>query len=404
MSMSQRVFITGFGIISSIGKNAEENFQSLVKGKHGFRSLQVLDTAHRDSLSACEIKLEDQELSALAYVPFHEGFTRTSLLGLISLQEAIQSAALSPAEVKSSGLVSATTTGGIREFEQFYYELMNPERQGDFVRFTDTATSGEHCERMADHVGIRRYLGTVSTACSSSANALMHGAQLIKNNKLDRVICGGTEALSKFTVNGFNALMILDKEHCRPFDTTRNGLNLGEGAAYIVLESEAEVNRKKRTPVAELKGYGNANDAFHQTASSPDGAGAFSAMKLALSSAHLTPADIDYVNAHGTATENNDLSEGLGMKRIFGTHIPHFSSTKPYTGHTLAAAGSIEAVYCLMAIKHGIIWPNLNYKNIMPELGIEPVTVLKQEMKLKNVLSNSFGFGGNTSSLLLASV
>jgi 3-oxoacyl-(acyl-carrier-protein) synthase len=402
--MSQRVFITGFGIISSIGNNAEENFQSLVKGKYGFGSLEVLNTVHRDSLSACEIKLEDQELSTLADVPIHEGFTRTSLLGLISLQEAIQNASLSPEEVKSSGLVSATTTGGIREFEQFYHELMDPERRGDFVRFTDTATSGEHCERMADRVGIRRYLGTISTACSSSANALMHGAQLIKNNKLDRVICGGAEALSKFTVNGFNALMILDKEHCRPFDTTRNGLNLGEGAAYIVLESEAEVNRKKRTPVAELKGYGNANDAFHMTASSPDGAGAFSAMELALSSAQLQPADIDYVNAHGTATENNDLSEGLGMKRLFGPGIPHFSSTKPYTGHTLAAAGSIEAVYCVMAIRHGIIWPNLNYKNIMPELGIEPVTVLKQKIKLKNVLSNSFGFGGNTSSLLLTSV
>jgi 3-oxoacyl-(acyl-carrier-protein) synthase len=404
MSMSQRVFITGFGIITSIGKNAEENFQSLVKGRYGFGPLEVLNTIHRQSLSACEIKLEDQELCKLTGVPLREGFTRTALLGLVSLQEAIQSAALSPDEVRSSGLISATTTGGIREFEKYYYELMDPDQQGDFVRFTDTATSGEHCERMADSIGIKRYLGTVSTACSSSANALMHGAQLIKNNKLERVICGGTEALSKFTVNGFNALMILDKDHCRPFDITRKGLNLGEGAAYIVLESEAEVGRKKRKPIAELKGYGNANDAFHQTASSPDGAGAFSAMKKAISSAHLQPDDVDYINAHGTATENNDLSEGLGMKRLFGNDIPYFSSTKPYTGHTLAAAGSVEAAYCLMAIKHEVIWPNLNYKNIMPELGIEPVTVLKKEMTLKNVLSNSFGFGGNTSSLLLASV
>jgi 3-oxoacyl-(acyl-carrier-protein) synthase len=404
MSMSQRVFITGLGIITSIGKNAEQNFQSLVTGKYGFGSLEVLDTIHRDSLSACEIKLEDRALSDLAGVPLNEGFTRTSLLGLISLQEAIQSAGLSPADVKSSGLISATTTGGIREFEKYFYELMDPKLRGDLVRFTDTATSGEHCERIADHVGIRRYLGTISTACSSSANSIMHGAQLIKNNKLDRAICGGTEALSKFTLNGFNALMILDKEHCRPFDSTRSGLNLGEGAAYLVLESEAEVNRKNRTPIAELKGYGNANDAFHQTASSPDGAGAFSAMQLAFASAKLQPGNVDYVNAHGTATENNDLSEGLGMKRLFGNEIPYFSSTKPYTGHTLAAAGSIEAVYCLMAIKHGMIWPNLNYRNIMPELGIEPVTTLKKQMKLKNVLSNSFGFGGNTSSILLASV
>jgi 3-oxoacyl-[acyl-carrier-protein] synthase-1 len=402
--MSERVFITGFGIITSIGKNAAENSRSLAQGKFGFGLLQVLESVHRDSIAACEIKINDQELCALAGVGFQEGFTRTALLGLIALKEAIKNTGLSLAEIRSSGLVSATTTGGIREFEKYYYELMDPQLRGDFVRFTDTATSGEHCERMADHLGIKKYLGTISTACSSSANSLMHGAQLIKNHKLDRVICGGSEALSKFTVNGFNALMILDKEHCRPFDSTRNGLNLGEGAAYIVLESEKEVARSGRKPIAELKGYGNANDAFHQTASSPEGVGAFNAMQLALQSGGVTPEQIDYINAHGTATENNDLSEGLGMKRLFGDHLPYFSSTKPYTGHTLAAAGSIEAAYCLMSIQQDVIWPNLNYKNQMPELGIEPVKELKQKITLKNVLSNSFGFGGNTSSLLLASV
>lgn len=402
--MSERVFITGFGIITSIGSNAEENFQSLVERKYGFGTLEILDTVHRQSLSACEIKLDEQQLCTLAGVKIHEGFTRTAILGLIALQEAINHARLTSEEVHQSGLISATTTGGIREFEQFYYELMDPEIRGDFVRFTDTATSGEHCERIADRVGIRKYLGTISTACSSSANALMHGAQLIKNKKLDRVICGGSEALSKFTVNGFNTLMILDKDHCRPFDSTRNGLNLGEGAAYIVLESETSVTRCKKTPIAEFKGYGNANDAFHQTASSPDGAGAFSAMRLALASAQISPKDVDYINAHGTATENNDLSEGLGMKRLFNGSIPDFSSTKPYTGHTLAAAGSVEAVYSLMAIQKSMIWPNPNFKNSMPELGVEPVKDLKQKNNLKYVLSNSFGFGGNTSSLLLASV
>jgi 3-oxoacyl-[acyl-carrier-protein] synthase-1 len=402
--MSERVFITGFGIITSIGNNAEENFQSLVARKYGFGSLEILDTMHRQSLPACEIKLDEQQLCALSGVNAHEGFTRTSLLGIIALQEAINHAGLTSKEVHQSGLISATTTGGIREFEQFYYELMDPERHGDFIRFTDTATSGEHCERIADRVGIRKYLGTISTACSSSANALMHGAQLIKNKKLERVICGGSEALSKFTVNGFNTLMILDKEHCRPFDSTRNGLNLGEGAAYIVLESETAVIRNKKTAIAELKGYGNANDAFHQTASSPDGAGAFSAMRQALSLAQIAPKDVDYINAHGTATENNDLSEGLGMKRLFNDTLPDFSSTKPYTGHTLAAAGSVEAVYSLMAIQKRMIWPNLNFNNSMPELGVEPVKELKQKRNLKYVLSNSFGFGGNTSSLLLASV
>lgn len=402
--MSERVFITGFGIITSIGNNSEENLQSLKKGKFGFGSLEILETVHKHSLPACEIKLNEKELCALAGVNIEEGFTRTSLLGLIALNEAIRQAQLSEEEVVSSGLISATTTGGIREFEQFFYGLIDPLAVGDFIRFTDTATSGEHCERIADHLGIRGYRGTINTACSSSANALMQGAQLIKNKKLDRVICGGTEALSKFTINGFNSLMILDPEHCRPFDTTRNGLNLGEGAAFIVLESESEVIKKKKTPIAELKGYGNANDAFHQTASSPDGAGAYSAMQHALSSAGIQPADVNYINAHGTATENNDISEGLGIKRLFGEHLPEFSSTKPYTGHTLAAAGTVEGVYCLMSLQHGMIWPNLNYKNPMPELGIEPTKHLLENQNLKYVLSNSFGFGGNTSSLLLASV
>ena len=402
--MIQRVFITGFGIITSIGKNAEENFRSLVNRSHGYGPIEILDTIHRSSIAACEIKLTDEQLCSLAGVKPNEGFTRTSLLGLIALKEAIQGADLSQDEIKNSGLVSATTTGGIREFETYFDELMDAGKQGDFVRFTDTATSGEHCERMADLVGIKKYLGTISTACSSSANSIMHGAQLIRNNKLERVICGGAEALSKFTLNGFNTLMILDNDHCRPFDATRNGLNIGEGAAYLVLESESALLKSGKKALAEVKGYGNANDAFHQTASSPDGAGAFLAMKLALNLAGIKPDDVDYINAHGTATENNDLSEGLGIKRLFAESIPLFSSTKPYTGHTLAAAGCVEAVFCLMALKQEMIWPNLNYRNAIPDLNIDPVTELKTGSKLKNVLSNSFGFGGNTSSLLLASV
>lgn len=401
--MSERVFITGYGIITSIGNNAEENFQSLVNRKVGFGPLEFLDTVHKQTLPACEIKLNEKSLCELAGVESNEGFTRTSLLALIALKEAIRHAELSDEEVASSGLISATTTGGIREFEHYFEELMDPSADGGFVQFTDTATSGEHCDKIAERLGIRRYLGTISTACSSSANSLMHGAQMIRHKKLDHVICGGSEALSKFTLNGFNTLMILDKEHCRPFDVSRKGLNLGEAAAYIVLESESAVTKKNKKVIAELKGYGNANDAFHQTASSPDGAGAYNAMHQALSTAGILPSEVGYINAHGTATENNDISEGLGIKRLFNEGVPAFSSTKPYTGHTLAAAGSVETVYCLMSLQHGLLWPNVNYKNIMPELGIEPVKDLSNK-NLKYVLSNSFGFGGNTSSILLAAV
>ena len=198
--------------------------------------------------------------------------------------------------------------------------------------------------------------------------------------------------------------MILDPEHCRPFDNSRKGLNLGEGAAYLVLAAENVVDRISKKPLAELLGYGNTNDAFHQTASSPEGVGAFHAMKKALDTAKISPSAVSYINAHGTATENNDLSEGLAIQKLFEGKVPPFSSTKPYTGHTLAAAGSVEAAICLMSFQHQVIFPNINFEQKMTELTITPEKELLQNKKLDYILSNSFGFGGNTSSLLFGSV
>ncbi|MDD4215686.1 MAG: beta-ketoacyl-[acyl-carrier-protein] synthase family protein, partial [Bacteroidales bacterium] len=240
--------------------------------------------------------------------------------------------------------------------------------------------------------------------CSSSANAIMYASRLIKNNILDIAFAGGTDSLTRFTVNGFNTLMILDKNHCRPFDAGRAGLNIGEGAGYVVLVSEKVLNETQKEAFAEVKGYGNANDAYHQTASSPDGQGAFLAMSKAMSMSGLQPYEIDYINVHGTGTGNNDLSEGIAMKRIFGDHVPLFSSTKPFTGHTLGAAGGIEAIISILAIKNKLVFPNLNFKEPIPELNISPVTRLTENVKVTNVLSNSFGFGGNNSSLILSEV
>jgi 3-oxoacyl-(acyl-carrier-protein) synthase len=402
--MSRRVFVTGYGIITAIGKNAQENFESLCARKCGYGKIEILETLHRDDLPACEIKLTDDQLCTIAQVPANKGYTRTALLGIIAAREAMLMAGLTQEEIKRAGILSATTTGGIRELEKYYYELQDHSVHGVFEPFSDGANAGEHTERIAELFGIKGYLGTVSTACSSSANTIMMGAELIKNGVLEIGICGGTEALSKFTLNGFNTLLILDKEQCRPFDQTRSGLNLGEGASYLVLESEESIAKSGRNPIAEVLGYGNTNDAFHQTASSPDGAGALNAMQNALTTGNVKPASIDYINAHGTATENNDLSEGLAIQKLFSDRVPRFSSTKPYTGHTLAAAGGIEATYCMMAIQNSIIFPSINFSKPMEELSITPEKELIKNMKLDFVLSNSFGFGGNASSLLFASV
>jgi 3-oxoacyl-[acyl-carrier-protein] synthase-1 len=230
----------------------------------------------------------------------------------------------------------------------------------------------------------------------------MFGARLIQSGRLDRVIVGGTDALAKFTINGFKTLMILSDSYNTPFDNDRKGLNLGEAAAFLVLESDEVVTKQNKKVLARVAGFGNANDAFHQTASSENGDGAFLAMEKAFKVSGLNPSDIDYINVHGTATPNNDLSEGRAIIRIYGeTNVPDFSSTKPFTGHTLAAAAAIEAVFSVLAIQNSVVFPNLNFTTPMSEFDLVPQTVIKNK-NIDHVLSNSFGFGGNCSTLIFS--
>ncbi len=228
----------------------------------------------------------------------------------------------------------------------------------------------------------------------------MYAARLIEDGKLDLAIAGGTDAMSLFTLNGFNSLMILDSRPCMPYDENRKGLNLGEGAGYVVLVSDRVAATLTKKPTVKLTGYANANDAFHQTASSPEGKGNFLAMQGALAMSGLEAGDIDYINLHGTGTPNNDVSEGTAIQKIFGDKVPKSSSTKAFTGHTLGACGAIEAIFSILAIEEKMIFPNLRFKTPMKELNFIPVTELMENVDVKSVLSNSFGFGGNCSSLI----
>ena len=399
-----RIYVTGMGIITSIGLDTDEHLDSLLSLRTGFGKIELLPTVHSDTLPAFEIKLTDSVLCRLAGVPEGEGYSRTALLGIISVKEALRSAQINDIKEARTGLISSTTVGGMREFEAHYPDLLDTGKEGPFMQFAHVVDTGEHAERIADFFGIREYVNTVSTACSSASNAIILGAELIKHGKLDRVICGGSDVLSKFTLNGFNSLMILDKGHSRPFDATRSGVNLGEGAAYIILESGEMVKKHPKKIWGELTGYSNSNDAYHQTASSPDGDGALLSMQRALNMAGLKTSDIHYINCHGTATENNDLSEALAIQNLFGEHIPPFASTKPYTGHTLAAAGGVEAIFSLLSINHDVAFPNLNFANQMPEITITPLKALTKGIPITNILSNSFGFGGSNTSLLFSKV
>lgn len=399
--MPQRIFVTGLGIITGIGNNLAETKDSLFHLRTGIGKIQFLDTNLMDEIPVSEVKCSLEECFQLAGIPVTEGYSRNALLGIIAAKEAYRDARIGDFPGLRTGLISGTTVGGMDRCELYYEDFLTNDSRNIYIDSYDCADS---TEKIADILEIKDYLTTISTACSSSANAIQLGARMIRNGDLDRVVAGGTESLTKFHLNGFNALKILDKEPCKPFDEKRNGINLGEGAAYIVLESEESVKQSGKPVICELTGWGNSCEAFHQTASSPDGIGAYLAMKKALEMSGLNVADIDYINAHGTGTDNNDISEGRAIEKLFGTEVPPISSTKPYTGHTTSAAGSTEAIIAILCLLEQVIWPNLNFSEPMKELHFSPVKELLIGRKVNHVMSNSFGFGGNDTSLIFSKV
>ena len=397
--MSQRIFVTGIGIISGIGNNVDETLQALREKKSGVAEIKYLKTNHKGVIPVSEVKLSEDELIGKVGLDKNLPLTRSTLIGIIAAHEAVQSAGINNIKEYRTGLISGTTVGGMDKSEHFYKDLLETTNH---IKYIETHDCGDSTERIADYVGIKDFVSTTSTACSSAANSMILGARMIKNGLLDRVVAGGIESLTKYHMNGFNTLMILDREACKPFDENRKGLNLGEGAAFLVLESEEIVKKTGKKVLAELTGYGNSCEAFHQTASTPEGKGAYAAMKEALDRSGLKPEQIDYINAHGTGTDNNDLSEGRAIEKLFGHDMPKVSSTKSYTGHTTSAAGGVEAVISVLSIQHNTIFPNLNFKEQMKELTFKPVTELLENVKVDHVLSNSFGFGGNNSALIFS--
>lgn len=391
------IFITGTGVVSAIGVGKEETLASLRAGKTGIGKMKYLSSIHSD-LPVGEVPLSNEEMVqklGIAESLFH---TRSALMGRLALREALEEAGLKGDALKEAHFISATTVGGMDRRETYYEQEKVCNNNYAIIA---THNCGTCSEMIAEGFGEFASLSTASTACSSATNAIITGANMLRCGLADIVVVGGTECLTKFHLNGFNALMILDAQQCRPFDRDRAGLNLGEGAAYLVMETEASMRKRGAKPLCVLSGYGNACDAFHQTASSPDGDGAFLAMQEALQLAGMKPEDIQYINAHGTGTPNNDESEGHAILRVFGDHLPPVSSTKSFTGHTTSASGSIEAIFCILALQHQFLPPNINWKTPI-EGGIIPVTDQQPKEEIRHILSNAFGFGGNDSSIILS--
>lgn len=390
-----RVLITGMGVISAIGNTVAENHEALIQGRCGIMRATRLSSKYSGLLPFGEITISDDVLKEKLDVT-DAGATRTTLLALHAFKEAVADAGLTNEALISpdTALIGATTVGGMCLMDELYRDA-NSHINSPFSASYDCASVNMFLQKRYGMMGI---INTINTACSSSANAIMYGARLVRNGLAKRVIVGGVDSLSKFTINGFNALHILSDRHCAPFDLNRNGLNLGEGAAFLVLEKEEDCSGKK--VYAALSGYCNSNDAFHPSSLSDEGNGPFLAMKGALAKAQLDKALIGFINAHGTGTENNDEVESKAMLRLF-EEPPAFASTKSNTGHTLGASGAIEAVYSVLNLVHQEIYPGLHFEQPILSTRLQPVQTYTKK-SIQHVMSNSFGFGGNCTSLIFS--
>lgn len=439
--------ISGYGIVSAIGIGTDDVMASLQAGCTGIGPMRHLPSRHSE-LPVGEVRLSNDDMKLQLGIQPETIVSRTTLMGALAIRQAMQHAGWPSADKeqrersKERGarkgrrvvVINGTTVGGMDVTEHYYQRMLTDDRLLPLFAKHDC---GSTTREMADLAGLKdAEVCTISTACSSALNAIILGAEMLKQGEADVVIAGGAEALTLFHLNGFHSLMILDPRQCRPFDKERAGLNLGEGAAFVVMTaspcpskvgenhnekaSSSSANdatrlacsQEKRSDAAPtpsegavgdyafIVGYANHCDAFHQTASSPQGEGAYLAMRDAIRMAGLRPNDIHYVNAHGTGTPNNDASESEALRRVFGPHMPPVSSTKGFTGHTTSASGAIETVISIMALQQGFIPMNLGFST-HDEACITP-SMVNNQWPMVNVLCNSFGFGGNDSSLIIS--
>ena len=383
------VKIIGMGAVSSIGVGIDATLESLRSGRSGIGPIK--NCATTIDVPAGEVGLTDNEMAGLLGLRPHR-HSRTTLLATLAAREAIGEAGLAPDTLKKAALISSTTTGGMRETPLFYAPYAKGEGMGPLSHAWRHPTAN-HTDEMASALGIGGWRTTISTACSSGANAILTGAMIIESGMAETVVAGGADALCAFTLGGFNSLKILSGETCHPLSEGRDGLNLGEGAAYVVMTAD-----EGKPSCGWLSGWRNTNDAYHQTAMSDDGAGCRASMRGAMEKAGIGPSGIGYINLHGTATPNNDQTEMAAIEAVWGGKIPFFGSTKGLTGHTLAASGALEAVFCLLALRERMAWASAGLTT--PMEGHPPALGSNGPLEAEYALSNSLGFGGNCTSLI----
>ena len=390
-----RVVVSGLGVVSPYGTGAKTFWTGLASGTCAIRPLTAIDTEGFRSRIGAEVPAD-----VLASLGPSRRRARADRLAMAAAREAFADADLSPTDRACAGLFVGAVGGGMLEAEAWYWEETRTGRPSPGIGALRAILPSTHAETLSFRLGLCGPKETVVMACASGAASLALGLDLIRSGAAPLALCGGVDALTRVCFMGFNALRLLDLEPCRPFDRDRKGMSIGEGAAFVVLEEAGHCRARGGRAYAELRGAGMTTDAHHVTSPEPSADGMVRAIEGALTAAGRTPGDIGYVNAHGTGTPQNDRVEALALARVFGPGRVLLSSTKSLVGHTMAAAGSLEAVASVLTLQHGLVPPTANLRVTDPDVPFDCVPETARAVELDAVLSNSFGFGGQNVSLV----
>jgi 3-oxoacyl-[acyl-carrier-protein] synthase II len=401
VTRNRRVLITGMGAVTSIGTTLSDFWNGLLTGACGIRPIALFDSSSYRTQTAGEVSdIPDAFLTPAE----RRRMSRADRMGVAAAREAVAASGLdlSREDLSRAGVILGGGTSGLIDSEAFF-GLYLKGRKGRpskvLNHLPDSIT-----DRIAQRFGLEGIRSTITTACSSSANAMGYAFDAIRAGLADVVLTGGSDVLARLTYGGFNALRSVDPEPCRPFDRDRKGLSIGEAAGILVFEEEEHARRRGAPVVAEFRGYGVTSDAYHMTAPDPSGVAGGRTIKAALENAGVNPEDVDYVNAHGTATPQNDSAETAAVKSALGARareIP-ISSIKSMIGHCLCASGAIEAVATALSVRDGKIPPTIHYENPDPACDLDYVPNEARDAVVDVALSNSFAFGGNSSVVVLA--
>jgi 3-oxoacyl-[acyl-carrier-protein] synthase II len=395
MKEKQRVLITGFGIVSPIGNGADENLAGLRTGRDGVSQVTAFDVSKTRCKTAGQVKDEGLK-DVFPATRRTERLHRSSRMVAAALVEAMSMAGSASPEL----VVFSTSAGAMTNGERFYRAILKSESRRSSAQWVGNYMPQKPILDALELLDLRLPMQIISNACSSGTNSIGHAFNLVRDGLNACVICGGYDPLSELVFVGFDSLQASTPEKIRPFDLHRSGLVLGEGAAVLILESEDSAYRRRARAYAEISGYGVSTDTYHLTQPNPSGIGPRLSMERALQSAGSD--SVDYVNAHGTATLYNDATEGTAISQLL-PGVP-VSSTKSMMGHALGAAGSIEAVFCVLALQERFLPPNIHFREPDPTWTFEVVANQSRPAPIRAVLSNSFGFGGTNASLLFRAI